>query len=349
MHGTRRLFISVVAAVSAAAVVFGSAPAQGDPGGGGKKPPAASVGAKADSLAPDRVSRPAPPAAASAALAIIQSRITRYVASHGTAYNFASYFDSTTGRIVLSTNAPSDVVSSLTSMPTTSSSAQKQAAGQLQLRTSGPSDVFSRRDDIPNFYGGGGITSGGAICSSGYAVQNSAGTRFMVTAGHCFANGASVTTESGANNYGTVSNRRLPTVTGEAMDMELIGNAGYWGRIFTGGVDSSTSAPVVAAGTAYVGFTNYCHSGRTTGENCGHTANSITAQVCTQTGCKSPVIAFTGGVMIQGGDSGSPFYVTDSTGGVWIRGHILATDGVTGYAEPYTVTSPTLGVSIVTG
>ena len=348
MHGTRRLFISVVAVASAAAVVFGSAPAQGDPGGGGKKPPAASAGAKADSLAPDRVSRPAPPAAASAALAVIQSRITRYVASHGTTYNFASYFDSTTGRIVLSTNAPSDVVSSLTSMPT-ASSAQKQAVSQLQLRTGGPSDVFSRRDDIPNFYGGGGITSGGAICSSGYTVQNSAGTRFMVTAGHCFANGASVTTESGANNYGTVSNRRLPTVTGEAMDMELIGNAGYWGRIFTGGVDSSTSAPVVAAGTAYVGFNNYCHSGRTTGENCGHTANSITAQVCTQTGCKSPVIAFTGGVMIQGGDSGSPFYVTDSAGGVWIRGHILATDGTTGYAEPYTVTSPTLGVSIVTG
>jgi len=30
------------------------------------------------------------------------------------------------------------------------------------------------------------------------------------------------------------------------------------------------------------------------GPNCGHTATSINAQVCTGTGCKSPVIAFTG-------------------------------------------------------
>jgi len=342
------LIVSVVALATAATAIIGAGSAQADPGDSGKKPTSATAARKPDSQAPDRVSAAAVPVATSAALATVQSRIADYVAANGTKYTFASYFDATSKRIVLSTNAPSSVVSSLTRMPT-ASTALKQAVSQLQLRTGGPSDVYSRRDDIPNFYGGGGITSGGALCSSGYAVQNSAGTRFMVTAGHCFANGASVTTESGANNYGTVSNRRLPTVTGDAMDMELIGNAGYWGRIFTGGEDSSTSARVVAAGTAYVGFTDYCHSGRTTGENCGHTANSITAQVCTQTGCKSPVIAFTGGTMIQGGDSGSPFYVTDSAGGVWIRGHILATDGTTGYAEPYTTTSPTLGVTIVTG
>ncbi len=202
--------------------------------------------------------------------------------------------------------------------------------------------------DIPPFWGGGGITSGGAICSSGYAVQNGAGTRFSVTAGHCFANGATVLTESGARTYGTVSNRHLPTVTGDAKDMELVGGQSYSGRIFTGGVTSSTSIPVVAAGTAFVGYTNYCHSGRTTGENCGHTANSINAQVCTQSGCKSPVIAFTGGTMIQGGDSGGTFYAKDGSG-AWIRGNVIATDGTTGWAEPWTVISPTLGVSIVTG
>jgi hypothetical protein len=309
------------------------------------------VTAKVDqSLAPDRdaTAKAAASPAATAALATIQTRIARYVATHGTAYTFGSYLDSTTGKIVLHTNAPASLVASLTDL-SGAATAQAQAASQVQVLRTGPTDTFSRRDDIPAFYGGGGITSGGGLCSSGYAVQNSAGTRFMVTAGHCFANGATVLTESGANTYGTVSNRRLPTVTGDAMDMELIGGVSYWGRIFTGGVTSSTSAVVVAAGTAFVGFANYCHSGRTTGENCGHTANSITAQVCTQTGCKSPVIAFTGGTMIQGGDSGSPFYVKDSAGGAWIRGHILATDGTTGWAEPFTVTSPTLGVSIVTG
>jgi len=238
-------------------------------------------------------------------------------------------------------------VSSLTNL-SGAAAAQRQAASQVHLRRKTPTDAFHRRDDIPPFWGGGGITSGGAICSSGYAVQNGAGTRFSVTAGHCFANGATVLTESGARTYGTVSNRHLPTVTGDAKDMELVGGQSYSGRIFTGGVTSSTSIPVVAAGTAFVGYTNYCHSGRTTGENCGHTANSINAQVCTQSGCKSPVIAFTGGTMIQGGDSGGTFYAKDGSG-AWIRGNVIATDGTTGWAEPWTVISPTLGVSIVTG
>src|SRR5688572_7345357 len=101
--------------------------------------------------------------------------------------------------------------------------------------------------------------------------------------------------------------------------MELLYGESYAGRIFTGGVISSTSRPIVAAGSASVGYNNYCHSGRTTGEQCGHTATSVTAQVCTATtGCKYPVIRFTGGVLPQGGDSGSPFFAKDANGGAWI-------------------------------
>jgi hypothetical protein len=100
-------------------------------------------------------------------------------------------------------------------------------------------------------------------------------------------------------------------------------------------VTSSTSIPVVGEGAAVVGYNDYCHSGRTTGERCGHTANSITAQVCTQTGCKSPVIAYTGGVVQQGGDSGGTFYAKNASG-AWIRGHVIAGNATTGYVEPYT-------------
>jgi hypothetical protein len=180
-------------------------------------------------------------------------------------------------------------------------------------------------------------------------VQNGVGTRFMVTAGHCFADGNTVWTETFANVFGTVSNRRLPTVTGHPRDVELVGGSSYWGYMYTGGITSTTGAPVVAAGTAFVGYTNYCHSGRTTGENCGHTATSISGTVCTGSGCKSPVIVFNGGVMIQPGDSGGTFYAKDGAGSVWVRGHVIATDGVTGYAEPFTAVAPLLGVSIVTG
>jgi hypothetical protein len=348
MSNMKRTLVGAIIAATAALTVLSSGPAQAAPGR--DKEPARAAAAKVDeSLAPDRAAgaKVVASPAADSALATIQKRIARYVATHGTTYAFASYVDSASGKIVLDTDAPASLVSSLTDL-SGAEAAQTQAASQVQVHRSTATDTWHRRDDIPSYYGGGGITSGGAICSSGYAVQNSAGTRFMTTAGHCFANGATVLTESGANTYGTVSNRRLPTVTGHAQDMELVGGQSYAGRIFTGGVTSTTSIPVVAAGTAYVGYTDYCHSGRTTGENCGHTANSINAQVCTSSGCKSPVIAFTGGNMIQGGDSGGTFYAKDASG-AWIRGNVIATDGTTGWAEPWTTISPALGVSIVLG
>ena len=191
---------------------------------------------------------------------------------------------------------------------------KRREVGKAQVRRSTISDTWHRRDDIPAYWGGAGITNAGGICSSGYAVRNAVGTVFSVTAGHCFANGANALVESGLRSYGIVSGRRLPTVTGHPMDMELLGGQSYAGRVYTGGVVSTTSRPVAAAGAASEGYTNYCHSGRTTGENCGHTATDTPAQVCTQSGCKSPVIAFTGGTMIQGGDSGGAFYAIDSAG-----------------------------------
>lgn len=275
----------------------------------------------------------------------IQRRIAAHVAAQGTKHTFASYLDSA-GRVVVDTDAPASVVSELTSL---SDPAQRQAVGNAQIRRSTIADTFHRRDDISPFWGGAGITNSGGICSSGYAVRNSAGTLFNVTAGHCFANGANALVESGLRSYGTVSSRRLPTVTGHPMDMELLGGQTYSGRVYTGGVVSTTSRGVAAAGAAFVGYNNYCHSGRTTGENCGHTATSTNAQVCTSSGCKSPVIAFTGGNMIQPGDSGGAFYAIDSASKAWIRGNVIATNGTTGWAQPWTTVASQYGVSIVTG
>lgn len=348
MFKSKRTMVGAVIATTAVLTLLTAVPAQAGPGR--DKEPTRTAAVKVDeSLAPDRAAGTtalASPAAESA-LAVIQARIARHVAKHGTTYSFASYVDSTTGKIVLDTDAPARLVSSLTDL-SGEQAVQRQAASEVQVRRSTATDTWHRRDDIPAYYGGGGITSGGGLCSSGYAVQNGAGTRFMTTAGHCFANGATVLTESGANTYGTVSSRRLPTVTGHAMDFELTGGQSYAGRIFTGGTTSTTSIPVVSAGGASVGYTAYCHSGRTTGEHCGHTATSINAQVCTATGCKSPVIAFTGGTMIQGGDSGGTFYAKDASG-AWIRGNVIASGGGTGYAQPWTVISAELGVSIVLG
>ena len=343
---TVRGLIGAVVAATIVVAALGASPAQAEPGGGKERD--ARAAPRDESAAPDRgadrdvVRNPA----AEAALATIQARIARYVETQGTAYSFASHVD-TAGTIVLDTNAPASVVSSLTEL-SGAPPAQRQAVSLMKLLRSTIVDTYNRRDDITPYWGGAGITNFSSICSTGYTVEDSAGTELMVTAGHCYATATLVSSESGNNQLGTVTLRRLPTVSGDPLDMELIGGSTYDDNIYTGGVTSTTSADVVAAGTAYVGYTNYCHSGRTTGEACGHTSQSITAQVCTSSGCKSPVIEFTGGVMVQGGDSGGTFYAKDSGGGVWVRGHILATNGVTGWAEPYTSVASALGVTIVT-
>jgi hypothetical protein len=341
-----RLLAALALLAFVVAAVLASAPAHASAG----QKPSGSPGNARDGAdqAPDRSARgrvDASPAAGQA-LTKIQRRIANYVADHGTSYTFASSLDSDTGRIVLETNAPASVVAGLTSM---SDPAQRREVRNAQVRRATISDTWHRRDDIQPFWGGAGLTNSGLLCSSGYAVRNSAGTVFSVTAGHCFANGANVLVESGLRSYGTVSGRRLPTVTGHPMDMELLGGQTYAGQVYSGGVTSMTGRPVAAAGAAFEGYSNYCHSGRTTGENCGHTATDTGAQVCTQSGCKSPVIAFTGGTMIQGGDSGGAFYAIDGSGKAWIRGHVIATNGSTGWAQPWTTVASQYGVSIVTG
>jgi hypothetical protein len=342
---TKRRLVGAVVAATVAAVALGGGGAQAAPDDG--KEPARSVAAPG--LAPDQGAKAtvATSPAAQSAIATLQARIADYVAKHGTAYTFGSYLDATTGKIVLLTDAPASLVARLTAT-SGFSAAEAQALTSAQVRRTTITDRVGRRDDTSPFWGGAGLIVGGGLCSAGYVVQNSAGTRFMVTAGHCYANGATVQVESGARTVGTVSNRRLPTVSGHAQDMELIGGQSYGTRIYTGGVTSTTSLPVVGAGSAVVGFADYCHSGRTTGEHCGHTATSTTGQTCTATGCKSPVTVFTGGTQPAGGDSGSPFYVKNSTSS-WIRGHVISGDGTTSFAQGWPSVAAAYGVSIVTG
>ncbi|MGL5826712.1 MAG: hypothetical protein ACRCYU_18165 [Nocardioides sp.] len=346
MRLSRKLTLVVsVAAVTTATAMLG---VQAGAVSGDRAKPAPTASAKPDPrlLAKEKAAArsAADNPASRAALATMSKRVTTYVAKHGTKYTFAVYTDPATGSVVLDSSAPARVVSRLT-----------QAAGDRSLRSvnvrtknSKIRDLFNRRDDIPSFWGGAGISAGGT-CSTGYAVQNVFGTRYMTTAGHCYADGTVVRTESLANVMGTVFGRQLPTVNGQPKDMELMFGGSYSGRTYNGGVFSTTSNPVVAAGGAFVGYNNYCHSGRTTGENCGHTATSTNSTVCTSTGCKTGLISFTGGVLPQPGDSGSPFYAKDASGGVYIRGHVIAGGGGVAWAEAWTKVASTYGVSIVTG
>ena len=342
----RSVRAAIALALLALVAVLASTPAQAGAAIGDEKKSLVTPTDPTDAL-PDRA-RPKFEASPTAAAAVkeLQARIAAFVDKNGPKYTFATRFDSELGRIVLDTDAPADVMAELTKLDDPELQREVENA---EVRKSTIEDAWHRRDDIQPYWGGAGITDGWGICSAGYAVRTAAGSVFSVTAGHCFANGTNALVESGLRSYGIVSGRRLPTVTGQPMDMELLGGRSYVGRVYTGGVFSTSSRGVAAAGGAYAGYTNYCHSGRTTGENCGHTAISTQAQVCTQTGCKSPVIEFRGGTMIQGGDSGGAFYAIDSSGRAWIRGNVIASDGVTGWAQPYTTVASQYGISIVTG
>jgi hypothetical protein len=266
-------------------------------------------------------------------VAAIQARIaSRSFHADAARYNYASYLDLQTGKVVLETNAPAAVTASL----------RAQYAGAIELRAENVTDAFSRRADSPPFWGGSSIKSGGATCTSGFVVQRS-GVRYLTTAAHCFGLGANVLTSDGNRSVGTVRQRGpIPP-----FDMELIGGQSYGSFIFSGGTNSSTGKHVIGAGDPVVGFTGYCHSGQTTGENCGHRVDSVTAQVCTQTGCKSPVIRWSQGRLIQGGDSGSPFYLPSGSN-AYIRGMNIAISGSSAYAEKWSRISSHLGVTIVT-
>ena len=342
--------VGVALLVVVGVVIFMVADDDGDRkasiGAEGPKPNPPKAGPKSNDEAPDKGARgkSAEAPGKAKALAAMQRKIERK-AEQSNDNSYASYIDNATGEIVLVTDAPPAEVADIKNLP---DAADKEEADKAKVIKATTEDLWNRRDDIPSFWGAGGIAAGGGICSSGYAAKKASGQIVSVTAGHCWANGTAVTTESGAQQYGTVSDRRLPTITGHAMDVELIGGKTYSGRIFTGGITSTTSIPVVAAGAATAGYTNYCHSGRTTGQFCGHTASSINGQVCTQTGCKSPVIVWSGGTIIQPGDSGGTFYSTDGTS-AWIRGNNIASGGGMAYSEPWTTIAPALGLTIVTG
>jgi hypothetical protein len=253
-------------------------------------------------------------------------------------YSYASHLDLQTGRVLLETDAPASVTERLV-----------EEHPEISLREAKPAqDLFNRQDDIPPFWGGAAIQSGGAGCSTGFTVRNSAGTRFTTTAAHCFPVGATVRTPTNTL-VGTVTQRGTLGSWWffDNRDVELIGGQSYGARVYTGGVFSSTSKAVVGAGDPVAGVTGYCTSASTSGEQCNQTVQSTGAIVCTGTGCKWPVIQYAGGPA-QPGDSGGSMYIPSGSSQVFARGAVIAGNGTTSFAEPWSRISSSMGVSIAT-
>ena len=254
-------------------------------------------------------------------------------------FSYASHLDLETGRVVLQTDAPESVTEPLA----------ERFRGEIERRDGKPvQDLFHRRDDIAAFWGGAAIQSGGGTCSSGFVVRKPSGQRFLTTAAHCYGVGATVRTPF-SRLVGSVTERGTLNSWWffDNRDMELIGGQSYSPRVYVGGVTSSSSKAVAGAGDPVAGFVGYCASGQTTGEQCNQRVQSTEAIVCTQTGCKWPVISYTGGPS-QPGDSGAPFYLPGASGQVFARGTVIAGDGTTSFAEKWSRIASTFGVSIAT-
>jgi hypothetical protein len=277
------------------------------------------------------------------ALANLQKRIQKRAEKKNAGESFAVSVNSA-GRIELQTSAGDDAVQEITA--TTDENDKKELAKAKVEKVDPIKHDYNRVDDVPSFWNGAGINVGGGYCSNGYAARrNSDGKNVAVTAGHCAATGTAIRTESGAQAFGTVIARYY----GGLDDFELVGGSSYAGRVYTGGVTSTSSIPVVSAGDAYVG-SQYCVSGRTSGTPCGLTAESTDSYVCFTDGyCRDHAIqVHENGAGPGPGDSGGTFFFLYNNA-AYIRGSHMGGNSTTSWEQSYTEAAAHAGLSIVTG
>ncbi len=252
----------------------------------------------------------------------------------GLAYGF--YFDAESGTVILQSEAPIGSFESVI----------RKFPNLIEFH-SGKFNLTSWNNPTEPFLGGAYVNSTTNICTSGFTAKTAAGTRRMVTAGHCFANGTATT-------MGTASR----TGVWPNYDVEVI-----VGRTYAAGIyDSpSTSRAVSSASNPSIG-SNYCTTGRTTGFVCTWIVRSLNVTICYPSdypGCAHGLAGFLpptdqGTQYLLVGDSGGPLWYKHSNGGAGIRGvnsgvfFDIATARVYSYATMYQTIASQLGVSAVT-
>jgi hypothetical protein len=202
------------------------------------------------------------------------------------------------------------------------------------------------RTNDPSPHKGGAVVIGDSpsgpgdgACTSGFTVKKSSGTKYMVTAGHCFSLSASVEGGTGLS-WGMVT-QRAPF---PAKDAELIG-AGTYTHEFYRGALVGTLEDVSGAGNPAVGNT-YCASGMWTGTDCNWFMTDLDAEGCWDDGCTDN-LAKAEGTAADHGDSGGPLYIKID-GTYRVRGILVGELGAFGYFTKWSTIRDTFDVTIVT-
>lgn len=190
--------------------------------------------------------------------------------------------------------------------------------------------ALGRMSDTSPYYGGARINAPAGGCSSGLPWKIGASS-FMLTAGHCVPNGGTTTSPSGAvmgsTANGTGENWApgwgtawIPGDNQYRGDLALIAISGSQtvaGRIYRGGISSTTSSAV--AGKWYrspqVGD-QFCSGGTRSGELCGWVvqAANVVHEYSTGEILRSGFRATRSGSCIIGGDSGGPAFTVQADG-----------------------------------
>lgn len=254
---------------------------------------------------------------------------------------FGSAFDLVRDVMVVTTDAPQDVVRSLSAgLPITVE--HRHGTGGRNSR---------QYDSIP-FRGGAAITVGTAQCSSGFTVKSPQGDRYLLTAGHCgyvqgVPMGRPVSNTGSGENMGYFYNWNYPT-----RDIGLISrlnSAGAYGHYIYVGNATGTVKRVSGASDPVVGGTGYCRSGVSSFEQCGNRVVSTSGQLCDAAGCTQNLVTYNQGAASLSGDSGAPLYTYNSDrSAVVVRGIHIGIVGTTYYAEKWSLIASSQGVSIVT-
>ncbi|HET9379477.1 MAG TPA: S1 family peptidase [Streptomyces sp.] len=180
--------------------------------------------------------------------------------------------------------------------------------------------------------GGEAITTGGARCSLGFNVQNSAGTKYALTAGHCTNIGSSwsIGTTAGSsfpgNDYGIIRHSNSAAADGRV----YLYNGTY--QEITGAGNASVGQSVRRSGS-----TTGVHSGTVTGLNAtvNYGSDGIVYGMIQTNVCAEP------------GDSGGSLFAGTTALGLTSGGSGNCSSGGTTFFQPVTEALSAYGVSII--
>ncbi|WP_252509279.1 S1 family peptidase [Acinetobacter colistiniresistens] len=213
-----------------------------------------------------------------------------------------------------------------------------------------------KMSDAASIRGGAYISSPSSYCTSGFGIKNSAGTRFITTAGHCDNNLKDMDSGVALNFVNEARNANQDVqwhsvTSGNTVVPEFYADSQTTPRTLTG---RRTRASTTQGD-------NVCHQGKTTGYSCGYVAqtnyaptysNACNGQTCNPVWVRVKGTASgtgNGTLKCYQGDSGGPVFASQTAFGL-LKGTLASGTGSGECTEYYYMSTDelyNLGFSLV--